>query len=249
MSGGSVYGAGMYDDIENQLAFERSLLTQTLADVFVETADMESRLEVYRRNFMQGHCKALRTTFSKTAEYLGEAFDTWSVSYICQHRPKAGQLFATFGDKFPEFLQNPIAAELARLEWELQQVLIAKSDEGGVPLSRDATFWQLRSDVRLFQSAYNIADIYRDTGDAVLKTKHYYIVWRDNSAPVIQSLCYEEYVILNRLRVPCSIDELFAKLTFCQEVFVNVLPKVFNINFIKVADVHTVSDSKMCTSL
>lgn len=238
----------MYDDIEKQLAFEQCVLTQNFADIFVETTDMDARLEVYRRNFMQGHCKALRTTFSKTAEYLGKAFDTWAVSYICQHRPQAGQLFATFGDSFSEFLQDPIAKELARLEWKLQQVLMAKGDESGRPLSLHATIWQLRSDVRLFHSAYNIGDIYRHT-DAAVKKDHYYIVWCDNRVPVIQSLCYEEYAILNQLKSPCLVGELFSKLTFCQENFVNSLHKVFKINFIKVADVHTVSGSKMCTSI
>lgn len=153
----------MYDDIDAQVAFEHSVLTQTLSDLFNSTSDMEVRLDVYRRNFMQGHCKALKKTFAMTARYLGDTFDSLAVSYICQNRPKAGQLFATFGDSFPEFLNDETARELARLEWELQTVIMAALDEGQIPTEPEDTHWQLRSDVRLFQSKCNVGYIHIST--------------------------------------------------------------------------------------
>jgi hypothetical protein len=240
----------MHDDIDVQLAFEHSMLTQTLADVFVETADMEARLDVYRRNFMQGHWNALKKTFAMTAEYWGDTFDSLAVSYICQNRPKAGQLFATFGDSFPEFLEGSIAQELARLEWVLQTVVMAALDEGQTPAKPEQVYWQLRSDVRLFQSKGNVGHAYRNlksTGSVghIKSGAHYYIVYCKNEIPVIHSLSFEEYVILEQLRTPQLIDELFDKLTFSQEIIVNILPKVFNVNYLKVKDVSAISNSNM----
>ncbi|GEM_PF-1789304 len=244
----------MYDDVDAQVAFEHSMLTQMLADVFVETTDMEARLGVYRRNFMQGHSKALKKTFAMTAKYLGDSFDALAVSYVCQHRPQSGQLFATFGDSFSEFLSDAIAQELARLEWELQTVVMAEPDEGQIPAEPECARWQLRSDVRLFQSKCNVGDAYRDlksagkAGDTAVGN-YYYIISSKNETPVIHPISFEAYTVLDVLRMPQLIDELFAKLTFSQEIIVNILPKVFNINFLRGADVKTISDSNMCTNV
>lgn len=240
----------MYDDIDVQVAFEHSLLTQTLSEVFNTTLDMEARLDVYRRNFMQGHCKALKKTFAMTAEYLGESFDSLAVAYICQNRPKAGHLFATFGDSFPEFLNDETAWELARLEWELQIVVMTALDEGQIPAKPEHAHWQLRSDVRLFQSKCNVGEIYRDLKsigkvEDIAVGNYYYIISRKHEAPVILPISFDVYAVLDALRTPQLIDELFDKLTLSQEVIVNILPKVFNINFLRGADVHIIPDSDM----
>lgn len=78
---------------------------------------------------------------------------------------------------------------------------------------------------------------------------YYYIISRKHETPVIHLISFEAYTVLDVLRIPQLIDELFDKLTLSQEVIVNILPKVFNVNFLKVANVHTISDSNMCTSL
>ena len=241
----------MHDDIDIQAAFERSVLTNTLEDIFVETSDMGARLGVYRRNFMQGHCKVLRTTFAMTAAYLGDSFDYIAVEYICQNRPKAGELFAVFGASFPGFLTDPIAQDLAVLERALQTVIIAKCDVGGMPRKTVDAYWQLRSDVQLIECAHNVEEIYRTlkTMDSVGEIKndtHYYAVYIKHETPVIQPLSSNEYRVLDVLRTPHQIDELLDKLTFCQETFVNLLPSVFTVNYLKVADVSIIHDSKMC---
>lgn len=244
----------MRDDIDLHIAFVDSMLTQTCPEYFVEASDMDARLEVYRRNFMQGHCRALQKTFAVTAQYLGEAFGSLVVSYVCQHRPKAGQLLATYGDSFPQFLQDPIAAGLARLEWDLQSVMMSKVDENYQMSDSDQVHWQLRSDVRLFQSEYNVRELYRTlktTGviPEIRMDQSYYLLRSTGEIPIIISLSLEEYVVLDLLRSPHSIDNLIDKLTFSKEIIVNTLPKVFNANFLKVSDVNSLYDSKMCSSV
>lgn len=153
----------MLDDIEVQKAFVRTLLTRAPSDVFVDTFDFAARLEVYRRNFMQGYCNALKKTYAMTAVYFGdEEFAACAVRYVCAYRPLAGQLFATYGEYFSDMLKDPVATELARLEWVLQLVLMSKKDIAPYdekPISAEER-WQLRSDVQLFKSPYRISEVY-----------------------------------------------------------------------------------------
>jgi hypothetical protein len=242
----------MHDDIDLQSAFVKSMLTQTLSESFVDVSDMDARLEVYRRNFMQGHCNALRKTFAMTAQYLGDAFTSSAVSYICQHRPKAGELFATYGESFSSFLTDPIAQELSRLEWELQSVVMSAVGECQMTIKLDQAYWQLRADVRLFQSQYNVGDVYRTlktTGGVgqVERECFYYLLRSEDSIPIIQSVSQEEYLMLVVLRYPHLIGDLFDKLTFSKESIVNLLPKVFNLKFLKVNDGNSNSSSEMCS--
>lgn len=240
----------MFDDIDLHADFVNSMLTQTISERFADVEDMKARLDVYRRNFMQGHCNALQKTFAVTFQYLGDAFTPLAVAYVCQYRPKSGQLFATFGESFPVFLQDPIAKELARLEWELQSIAMAAVDECQMNVDSDQAYWQLRSDVRLFQSDYNIGEAYR-----ILKTKGkvecvetsqvYYLFRKKDEVPIIQSISQEEYKVLDFLRSPHRLGEIFDKLTFSKEVIV----KVFNINFLKVNNVSTIHHSEKCSAV
>ncbi|QOL19664.1 HvfC/BufC N-terminal domain-containing protein [Candidatus Bodocaedibacter vickermanii] len=238
----------MRDDIDLQLEFVNSMLTQTVSDSFVDVSDMDARLEVYRRNFMQGHCNALQKTFTVTAQYLGDVFTSLAVAYVCQYRPKAGQLLSTYGESFPLFLQDPIATELARLEWDLKSVAIAAVDEGQECVEPDQVYWQLRSDVRLFQSDYNVREVYRTLkikgaiGRIEMK-QFYYLVWCKDEVPIIQSISQEEYRVFDFLRSPSLLGEIFDNLTFSKEIFV----KVFNINFLKVLDVNAIHHSEKCS--
>jgi hypothetical protein len=244
----------MYDDIDLQSAFVHSMLTQTLSESFVDAPDMDARLEVYRRNFMLGHCNALRKTFAVTSQYLGDAFTSLAVSYICQHRPKANQLFATYGEEFSAFLDDPIATELAKLEWDLQSVVMAAVEDAPTTVDPDRAYWQLRSDVRLLHSEYNVGAVYqtlKSSGDvgSIESVCSYYLLRCKDGVPVIQSLSLEEYSVLETLRSPHLIDELFDKLTFSKEIIVNILPKVFNPKILKVTDGNSIYHSEMCSKV
>jgi hypothetical protein len=242
----------MYDDIELHSEFVRSMLTHTLSESFVDVSDMDARLEVYRRSFMQGHCAALRTTFAMTSLYLGDAFTSSAVSYVCQHRPKAGQLFATYGGDFSAFLDDPFAKELARLEWDLQSVAMSAVDEPQMTVDIELAYWQLRSDLRLFQSEYNVGEVYRSlktSGEVghIKKDISYYLLRCNDGIPSIQLLHLEEYVMLDILRSPHSVGELFDKLIFSKEIIVNILLKLFNKTFLKVQNENSIYHSEMCS--
>jgi hypothetical protein len=239
--------------LEFQHGFINAVLNKDVEpNIFVPYIDLEARIDVYRRNFMQGYGRALKKTFSMTAKYLGDAFEEAAVSYVCANRPKAGQLFVTYGHTFPSHLQDPVAEELARLEWDLQTILIGREDVkliGNFPDNPDGVMWQLRSDVVLFQSKYSIGHLYLDliNGHMVngLPSLHpsYYLLYRLDESPIILPINEYEFIALTQLVTPHTVGELFDKLTFSKEIFVSLLSKIFNINFLKVAYVNDSSNT------
>ena len=180
----------MLDDIEVQGAFVRTLLARANEEVFVETLDLNARLEVYRRNFMQGYCSALKKTYAMTAAYLGdEEFTLSAVRYVCTHRPLAGQLFANYGENFFETHKDPIAKELTRLEWILQ--LVVMSREYG--------------SFHGFKSPYRIGEGYaalraKGVVDKIEKETSYYLIHSQGGVPVLVPISESEYASLQLLR-------------------------------------------------
>lgn len=244
----------MYD---LQCQFIRNMLEKNVVGgACVKTMDYELRLEVYRKNFMQGHCNALKKTFPITAVYLKEEFEEIAVTYVCENRPQAEQLFATYGDTFPSYLKQPIAKEIARLEWALQVLVMAAPDLSNQDFKEEENaeevYWQVRSDIILFHSPYAVGEVYQTLrqGGAVASVHshtNYYILYRQNFMPMIVPLTHFEFTALAHLRIPHTVDELFDKLTFSKETFGNLLPKIFNPNFLKVANVVDSSITKMCS--
>lgn len=180
----------MLDDIEVHGAFIRALLARSNEEVFVETLDLKARLEVYRRNFMQGYCNALKKTYAMTAVYLGgEAFTAAAVRYVCAHRPLAGQLFATYGENFFEIHEDPIAKELSRLEWILQLVVMSREDDS----------------IHVFKSLYRIGEGYaglraKGVMDKIEKEVSYYLIYSQGGVPVLVPISESEYAFLQLLR-------------------------------------------------
>jgi hypothetical protein len=180
----------MLDDIEVQGAFIRALLVRSNEEVFVETPDLNVRLEVYRRNFMQGYCNALKKTYAMTATYLGdEEFTLSAVRYVCLHRPLAGQLFATYGENFFEIHEDPIAKELTRLEWVLQLVVMSQEDDS----------------IHVFKSPYRIGEGYaglraKGVMDKIEKEVSYYLIYSQGGVPVLVPISESEYASLQLLR-------------------------------------------------
>ena len=240
---------------QQQTDFINSILTDAIPNnTFIPHNNLGSRIEVYRRNFMEGYYASLKKTFPMTAQYLEDTFETYAVSYICTHRPKVGQLLATYGATFPQYLEDPISQELARLEWNLQTILMAQEDVNTIlpyDITTDDIIWQLRSDVALFNSAYPIHQLYvalsntKTLNTKLAKISSYYILYKHTTTPTILPISYEEYSILTLLKTPHSMDELFDKLTVCQETFVTLFQKIFNVNFLKATHGH----DSFCTTM
>lgn len=243
---------------ESQQYFISAVLNKAIEpDIFLPVEDLDARIEIYRRNFMQGYIKALRKTFSMTAKYTGSVFDEVAVSYICTNRPKAGQLFVHYGDTFFQYFSDHVAQELARLEWQLQTVLIGEEDPSKDSLVEDleGARWQLRNDVCLFESKYPVGCLYAElfTGRAgakdLSKDFSYYILYKDEENPMVLPLNKQEYCSLSYLATPHAIDELIDRLTFSKEECVNIISRIFNANFLKVTYVSDSIHQQVCSNL
>lgn len=250
----------MRSTLEYQKKFIHALLTQDMPDgVFNSYNSIDRRLEVYRRNFMQGYCEALKKTYAMTAVYLGDDFYNVAVEYVCQNLPRVGQLFAMYGETFPDFMASPDIKDLARLEWVLQTVVMAKEDvsdffylKSGFP---ENLLWQIRSDVAVFYSDYPVGELYKALKlEEINPTKlnpnsSYYCIYRQDGVPVILPISQAEYNVLNMLQLPQTIGQLFDSLTFPQEMFGNILQRIFTTAFLKVKEIDDYSVAAKCADL
>lgn len=249
----------MRSTLECQKKFIHALLTQDMPDgVFNSYNSIDRRLEVYRRNFMQGYCEALKKTYAMTAVYLGDDFYNVAVEYVCQNRPRVGQLFAMYGETFPDFMASPDIKDLARLEWVLQTVIMAREDASEFchlkSDSPESLLWQRRSDVAVFYSDYPVGELYKalkleEINPKLNSNPSYYCIYRQEGVPVIFSISRAEYIVLNMLQSPQTIGQLFDNLTFPQEMFGNILQRIFTTTFLKVKEIDDYSVAAKCADL
>ncbi|MCP5322415.1 MAG: putative DNA-binding domain-containing protein [Candidatus Paracaedibacteraceae bacterium] len=249
----------MRSTLEFQKKFIHALLTQDMLDgVFNSYNNIDRRLEVYRRNFMQGYCEALKKTYAMTAVCLGGDFYNVAVKYVCQNRPLAGQLFSTYGERFPDYIEQSEVKDLARLEWVLQAIIMAREDASDFcqikSVFPENLLWQRRSDVAVFYSDYPVGELYKALRLEGINPKlnpnpSYYCIYRQEGVPVIFPISRAEYTVLNMLQSSMTIGQLFDILTFSQEMFGNILQKIFTTTFLKVKEIDDYSFATKCADL
>lgn len=92
-----------------------------------------ARVAIYRHAYVSRLTAALRSTFVKLHQVLGdEVFDAAAAAFIAEH-PSTTRSIRWFGGQLAAFLQRrapfdaqPILAELARFEWALTEVFDAR---------------------------------------------------------------------------------------------------------------------------
>lgn len=90
------------------------------------------RFSVYRNNVVVSLMEALAATFASTKALLGEAnFEQISRAFVALHPPQSAMM-QTYGETFPEFVENlpalselPFLADLARVEWAWNEAVHA----------------------------------------------------------------------------------------------------------------------------
>lgn len=87
-------------------------------------------LDIYRNNYRSSLVEALRSTYERTAAYVGEdAFQRAAAHHLISNPPRSWTLDAA-GDGFPEtarelFKGDPEVAQLAWLEWAMHEAFVA----------------------------------------------------------------------------------------------------------------------------
>ncbi|MFN0316394.1 MAG: DUF2063 domain-containing protein [Burkholderiales bacterium] len=180
------------------------------------------RLGFYRTNVFANYTKALRMTYPAIERLVGSAvFTELARQYIRRYPYGAGDLTA-FGDQFAEFLaggpvarQLPYLADVARLEWVMEEVF-NEADHAGLsaqqlsslPLDRcEQLRFLLHPAVRLLSSNYPLRRIWKackavdeDGGQVLLDAGgESLLVWRDGLEVTVEALGAGEYSMLAAL--------------------------------------------------
>jgi hypothetical protein len=133
------------------------------------------RLGFYRTNVFSNYTKALRLTYPVIERLIGSGFfKVLAEQYIRRYAHGAGDL-GSYGDQFPEFLSHgpigrelPYLADVARLEWAIDEVFNEADHPGlsqehlvSLPLDRcEGLRFLLHPAVRLLSSAYPVRRIW-----------------------------------------------------------------------------------------
>lgn len=171
---------------------------------------MAQGLAVYRNGYRARLVDALRDTYAKTAQFMGEdSFRRAAAHYLIASPPDCWSLDLV-GDSFPEtlaalFAGNPELAEIALLEWHMLEAVSARdaqalTPEGFADTTRDfveADWAAMKVDfvpaLRLFPTQTNCGEIWRALSQdseppaGLLRDKaHMCLVWREEFRPVFR---------------------------------------------------------------
>jgi hypothetical protein len=89
---------------------------------------VEERLDIYRNNVFASLTKALASTFPAVSRLVDERFFAYAAHEFIRSRPPRESCLAAYGAEFPDFLggfppcrELAYLADVARLEWLMQQ--------------------------------------------------------------------------------------------------------------------------------
>jgi hypothetical protein len=121
---------------EVQQAFVRGALNEPapalIAEILGEGIAPDRRVAIYRNNAVEGFIKTLQATFPTILRLSGEGwFRQVGRQYMQRHPSRSGNVHY-IGERFAAFLEKELAgssyeyfADVARLEWAYQEVLVA----------------------------------------------------------------------------------------------------------------------------
>ena len=191
-------------------------------------ARSQRRFRVYRNNVFASLTNALKARFPAILRLTGEEFFFQSAKLFVQQSPPRSAAMSVYGAGFAQFLADlpaarelPFLADVARLEWALNEALHAADAEpmpadalaslapealGGVRLS-------LHPSLRLLASAYPAFSIWRtNIADAEVEPiaadapGEHMLVWRDGLKAVACRLAREVHASLLQLAQGASLE-------------------------------------------
>lgn len=209
--------------LEDQTRF----LSEVAADDDVPPSSLG--MEIYRNAYRARLIGALESGFDRTRRWVGEqAFETAAAHYILTQPPHSWTL-DEFGAQFPELLAQLFAedaevAELAWLEWHLQQAFAALDlpeldaarlgaaglDEDGwnnLRFTMAAGFAARAVQHELAELWHGLAPNGAATPDTPPLVPQHLIVWRQSLQPRFRLLDRAEFAVLERLADGATLGE------------------------------------------
>ena len=114
--------------------------SQELLSLFVGGGSLPERLGIYQNNILSSLTKALLATYPLINKITGEAFAATLMRSFVQENPPDRACLAYYGKGLDKFIENfpparqlPYLADLARLEWAINEAYYAEDDHPVTP--------------------------------------------------------------------------------------------------------------------
>ena len=192
-------------------------------------------MAIYRNAYRGRLIGALESSYERTRRWVGEeAFQTAAAHYVLTHPPSSWTL-DEFGAEFPEtlavlFTSDPEVAELAWLEWYMQQAFaasdrseltanalaeakLADSDWAGLRFGMAAGFQTRPVSVDLASLWRGLAIENQRLPELATLAPQQLVVWRKNLKPHFRLLDQAEFAVLAPLGFGATLGEASAALT------------------------------------
>jgi hypothetical protein len=173
----------------------------------------------------------LARTFKQTKKFLGdEKFGRLAESFI-EKSPPSNPYLCLYGKEFPNFLEEPLLTDLARLEWCLQESLnayIHSENDFPVKLAQinpedfERLTFVLNPSIRLFKSVYNFEPLFTkdflDSEDYVVG-KFYFLCKAKELKAFVHALSENHGIFLEALERGGSLKNAYEQAMSCNENF------------------------------
>ena len=136
--------------------------------------DADRRLGVYRNTVLSGFAEALRLSYPVTDRLVGTRFFDQTAVAFARQAPPRQPVLALYGEALPDFLAGlpalghlPYVADLARLEWAVDQAGLACPGFDGatpsamLPTERGPASMVLAPSLRLLKTEFAVSAIWR----------------------------------------------------------------------------------------
>lgn len=215
---------------------------ESFANLFNEgDIPLETRLKIYRNHIVTTLSDVLVMNFPLVEILTGEGFLRTAAKLYLFDNPPMEACLDRYGNSFPDFLKGyehakdlPYLADVARLDWEMNEARIAKQDNTLSveslaqidPNLLEGAVFKVKQSVRLMQSEYPLDKIYyfceqdeENRGELnVDKSPTYILVTRMEWDPKIFKLDEAEYGLLSALQEDVPLGE-------CLEETLNKFPE------------------------
>lgn len=202
------------------LAAQRAFVAEIAADDDLPSSSLG--MAIYRNAYRGRLADALAVSFERTRRWVGEEmFELAAAHYILTHPPQSWTLDA-YGADFPEalaelFADDPEVAEMAWLEWHMQQAYAApdRATLTGEALAAAQPDWE---HLRLTPAAgvvwrevrHDLAALWHglaDPSDLAATDPAILLVWRKDLSPHFRLLDPAEFAALEPLLAGTSFGE------------------------------------------
>ncbi|MCE3254978.1 MAG: hypothetical protein K0R25_472 [Rickettsiaceae bacterium] len=226
--------SGLYDDNQKDIL-------ELIKD---GKAPKQELLNIYRNNLYSNLSNALKITYPKIHQLIGEKKFKKSCAEFIKYNPSKTGNLDDYGQGFNKFLEQnkePFLSDLACLEWMMHKSYLAKdvavlNFEALQNLEQEKLFevkFGLHPSCFLYSSLYNL--LAENRRNYQRKRPVYFVIYRQNFEVMVEKIPKEEFDFLSGVEKGLNLYQIYEKyhinLGFClQKYLANTVLSEFFIN-------------------